>query len=69
MNRDRQLTRGGRVARQVRELSAAAIRHQAEAFLAYGGSFDAWTRSKDFTPLDRAAILLRVGDRTLSVAK
>ncbi len=48
-----------------RELSAEAVRHEAEALRAYiarGGRASLWFDGKGFLPGDRAAILVAFGD-------
>ena len=48
-----------------REMSDEAVLHQAEALADYvnrGGSASRWLDSKDFTPADRAAVLVALHD-------
>jgi hypothetical protein len=40
----------------MRELSDESALHQAQQFIAYGGDFDRWARSKDLGRADRRAV-------------
>jgi hypothetical protein len=48
-----------------RELNDAAVREQAACLAEYvrrGGSASRWLDSKDFSPADRVAVLVALGD-------